>query len=270
LPIVNLPDAQNICVDNSTTIQAPVEPNGSANWEFSDGQSFSGFGPFNIGFAGQGCYDLQYQVTNSFNCTSVVNVDDYICVQPNPLASFTASPNTISDVDNTVYFDNNSQGATDYIWYFGDESPYSTVENPIHEYGNINDDFNELNFNVLLIAISEYGCIDSTVSFINYTPSLTYFVPNTFTPDGDDFNNVFKPVISTGFSYDKYQFLIFNRWGELIFETQDIGEGWDGTYKGRECQDGTYTWKLVIMQSFDASKKVDVGHVNLLRGGGDF
>jgi gliding motility-associated-like protein len=112
--------------------------------------------------------------------------------------------------------------------------------------------------------------VDSTLNYINYNPALIYFVPNTFTPDGDDFNNVFKPVISTGFSVDKYQFLIFNRWGELIFETQDIGEGWDGTYKGKMCQDGTYTWKLIIMQSFDAEKIVDVGHVNLLRGGGDF
>jgi gliding motility-associated-like protein len=270
LPVVNLPDGSNTCVDIPVEIQAPVEPGGSASWVFSDGQSFNGFGPFDVGFAGQGCYDLQYELTNQFNCTSILNVEDYICVYPSPMASFTASPNTISDVDNVVSFDNSSQGASEYIWFFGDGSPYSTVENPIHEYDNIEEDFNELYFPVVLIAISEYGCIDSTLSYINYSPSLTYFVPNTFTPDGDDFNNVFKPVISTGFSYDKYEFLIFNRWGELIFETQDIGEGWDGTYKGQNCQDGTYTWKLVITNSTDASKIVDVGHVNLLRGGGDF
>ena len=59
--------------------------------------------------------------------------------------------------------------------------------------------------------------------------------------------------------------MIFNRWGELIFETDDIGGAWDGTYRGENCQDGVYTWKLVIQRSNNAEKFMDVGHVTLIR-----
>jgi gliding motility-associated-like protein len=97
---------------------------------------------------------------------------------------------------------------------------------------------------------------------------LIFYVPNAFTPDGDDYNNIFKPVFSSGYDLRNYGFMIFNRWGELIFETDQIGEGWDGTYRGNICQDGVYTWKLRVMNSVSDRKEEHVGHVSLLRGEG--
>jgi gliding motility-associated-like protein len=100
-------------------------------------------------------------------------------------------------------------------------------------------------------------------------PVVLVYVPNAFTPDGDGFNNTFFPVISGAYSDQGYEFLIFNRWGELIFESTTVGEGWDGTYRDHKCQDGVYTWKLKVGHTYDYEIEEFVGHVSLLRGGGN-
>jgi gliding motility-associated-like protein len=94
-----------------------------------------------------------------------------------------------------------------------------------------------------------------------------YHVPNTFTPDGNEFNNTFYPVFSPGFDPKEYEFLIFDRWGELIFQSNNLQVGWDGTYgkEGKKCQDGTYTWKLQFNFKEGAAKTQETGHVNLLK-----
>lgn len=87
------------------------------------------------------------------------------------------------------------------------------------------------------------------------------YVPNTFTPDGNEHNNVF---LVQGGNIEKFEILIFNRWGELLFESHDINKGWDGTYGGKICPDGTYVWKIKI-EDIDGKEQVLVGHVNLIR-----
>ena len=74
-------------------------------------------------------------------------------------------------------------------------------------------------------------------------------------------------VISGGYTTENYSFLIFNRWGELIYESSEMGEGWDGSYRGKKCQDGVYPWKLNVRKSYNDERKEYVGHVSLLRGG---
>lgn len=94
-----------------------------------------------------------------------------------------------------------------------------------------------------------------------------FHVPNTFTPDGNEFNNTFYPVFSSGFVPKEYEFFIFDRWGELIFQSNNLQVGWDGTYgtEGKKCQDGTYTWKIQFNFKENAAKTQETGHVNLLR-----
>ena len=116
-----------------------------------------------------------------------------------------------------------------------------------------------------LIATTIYGCADTICkSTIMVEPYLIY-VPNTFTPDGDEFNNTFFPVFPPNYNLAGYSMLIFNRWGELIFESQDTELGWDGTYNGRLVQDGTYTWKIAVTDVQRGDKYSYVGHVNIIR-----
>lgn len=103
-------------------------------------------------------------------------------------------------------------------------------------------------------------CIDSAS-----IDDIIIYVPNAFTPDGNEYNEVFIPVLSGNINADNYLFEIYNRWGELIFETNDISDGWDGTYRGLMSPDGTYIWKVYITKSTDDFKQTFVGHTVLLR-----
>jgi len=116
------------------------------------------------------------------------------------------------------------------------------------------------NYQVTLYAVSQYGCTDSTTRYIQMTPEVILYVPNAFTPDGDSYNNTFYPVLTAGYNQEGYEFLIFNRWGDLIFESHTVGEGWDGTYKGKKCKDHVYTWKLTLTRSYNDYKKEYHGH----------
>lgn len=267
LPPLDIP--QNIygCMGSGVVLNSNSDPGSSCMWTFSDGQVFYDCGPFVANFANQDCYDLQLTVINPQGCINAASMTDFVCIMPNPLAGFYADEYVISNVENGTNFWNTSIGAETYLWDFGDGSPNVTNENTFHEF-NETDGFNSTDYAVTLFAISEYGCIDSTVRYITVNPSLIFYVPNTFTPDGDSYNNIFYPVFSSGYDYKNYAFMIFNRWGELIYETNQIGEGWDGTYKGHECQEGVYTWKLKVMNAISDRKEEHVGHVTLLRGAG--
>lgn len=91
------------------------------------------------------------------------------------------------------------------------------------------------------------GCVSNPQSFtasLELCPNEIFYIPNAFTPDGDEKNNTFKPIITSGVDLFNYNFVIYNRWGEVIWESNNPNMGWDGTYNNIMCQDGVYTWKL--------------------------
>jgi gliding motility-associated-like protein len=93
-----------------------------------------------------------------------------------------------------------------------------------------------------------------------------YYVPNTFIPDDDGLNDVWKPIFSNVENIKNYYLQVFNRWGELIFATDDPLVGWDGTFNSNaeKAQDGTYVWKLQFSW-FDYKIYPAEGHLNLIR-----
>ena len=151
------------------------------------------------------------------------------------------------------------------MWNFGDNSGSSAVINPSHDYSNnpIGD------YVVTLIAYSALGCTDTAYATITIQEELIFYVPNTFTPDDDNYNQTFQPVFTSGYDPYDYTLYIFNRWGELIFESHDASVGWDGSYGSNGeitlVQDGTYTWKIEFKTTKNDERKMIVGHVNILR-----
>ncbi|MEY3236018.1 MAG: hypothetical protein RI883_119, partial [Bacteroidota bacterium] len=178
---------------------------------------------------------------------------------------FTPSTYVLTTLDTQVSFNNNSVGASDYVWDFGDNSPTSTVDSPNHLYPSEEEGA----YQVMLIATSSFGCADTAYSYIQVNEELLFYVPNTFTPDGNNFNQTFQPVFTSGYDPFDFTMLIFNRWGELIFESHDASVGWDGTYGSNGqigiVQDGTYTWKIEFKTSLNDERKMIVGHVNVIR-----
>lgn len=100
---------------------------------------------------------------------------------------------------------------------------------------------------------------------ISECPGIIYWVPNSFTPDGDEHNQMFGPVMTEGFDVDGFTFLIFNRWGEMVWESHDPSIKWDGMYNGLLCQDGIYTWKLQFGILGDDGRITDVGHLSIIK-----
>ena len=198
-------------------------------------------------------------------CTSTFATDNIVCLEEPPIAEFAPSSNSVSTLNTEVFFDNQSIGASTYVWNFGDGSQNSTEENPIHVFPT--DE--ETNYTIMLIAASPLGCLDTAYSTVQVYEELIFYVPNTFTPDQDDYNPVFQPVFTAGFDPYDYTLYIFNRWGELIFESHDATVGWDGSYGSNGqielCQDGVYTWKIEFKVTRWDERRQVVGHVNLIR-----
>jgi gliding motility-associated-like protein len=123
----------------------------------------------------------------------------------------------------------------------------------------------------MLVAYSASGCTDTAWAVVTIEEELIFYVPNTFTPDDDNYNQTFEPVFTSGFDPYDYHLTIFNRWGEVVFESYNHEIGWDGTYGGVNggqifsCQDGTYTWKIEFKVRTNDERKAVVGHVNLIR-----
>lgn len=93
---------------------------------------------------------------------------------------------------------------------------------------------------------------------------FTIFIPNTFTPNNDEFNHQLVSCLN-GIEYFNFEMKIYNRWGQIVFVTNDKNQFWDGTYNGKEVQDGSYNWKIVVKDSNQNERKEFVGHVNVIR-----
>jgi gliding motility-associated-like protein len=94
---------------------------------------------------------------------------------------------------------------------------------------------------------------------------LTYWIPNCFTPDENEFNQLWGPVFTSGYSTDHFKLFVFNRWGEIVWESNDPAGKWDGTYDGKKCTEGIYTWVVKFDLLNTDEKRIDHGHVTLLR-----
>jgi gliding motility-associated-like protein/uncharacterized repeat protein (TIGR01451 family) len=229
----------------------------SSNWTFGDGTDGVGNQIVHT-FSGEGCYDVNLQVTNSNGCTNNVTYNDFICVLETPDAEIGLSPNYVGIASPDVEITNLTTGGDTYSWSFGDTVVYNYFQPGIVTYPTYVSD----QYYVSLIAYNDNGCVDSTFRIINFDNSLVIYVPNVFTPDGDEFNNVFKPIFAAPVA--SYNLKIYNRWGEILFESNDTEVGWDGTYNGALVQDGAYTWDILVT-TFETRTYRKQGTVNVLR-----
>lgn len=226
-------------------------------WTFGDGNT--GIGCANIlnTYQNGGAYDVTLVVTSAEGCSNSVTYSDYIYIENNPLASFIPSLNTVISLDTEVSFDNTTSGGVTYVWDFGDGTNQSTSTNPTHEFPGDQTS----GYIVTLYAYSPIGCVDSTTAIIQVNEEVIYYIPNTFTPDGDELNQLFQPIFTAGYDPYDFEMQIFNRWGEVIYETNDDAVGWDGTFNGKVVQDGIYTWKIEFKTISSDERIMINGHV---------
>lgn len=260
-PSFDVPPYQQLCEGETASFMTMANGNEfNCTWEFSTGQVVNSCEPFDIAFGIVGCIDATVTLTSSEGCVSQQVYEDYVCYNPNPIAEYTQSAENITTVPSNVSFYNQSTHGYFYEWAFGD-GYISNQENPTHYF----PDDAAGTYQVTLLVTSIFGCVDSAFSIVYVKEELIIYVPNTFTPDRNAYNEMFLPILSQGFDPYDYQLLIFNRWGELLFESYNHQIGWDGTYGGNIVKDGTYVWKIRVGSNADGFRKEFVGHVNVLR-----
>jgi gliding motility-associated-like protein len=247
-----------LCIDFDDIIVAGGLSVTNYNWSFGDGAQTNFVDPTHC-YTTSGLYDVGLNVNYSNGCVRSFVKSDYITIYNLPLANFTTNISSDPEqIDSDVEFTNLSSNASIYSWSFGDAS-FSNQIDPIHTYEQ------EGTYQVTLIATSSNGCIDSTKQELEIKGMFTFYAPNSFTPNGDNVNEIFLP---TGSSWDSenYELLIFDRWGNEAFSTKDMNEGWNGKTKGGKeiAQIDTYVWKVKLRDAYGNAHSFH-GIVNVIR-----
>ena len=224
-------------------------------WDFGDGQTSSAYGPHNVIYLTPGPKTISLRISeNSPNCFREKDTSFVINVRPLPVAGFVASPQP--PLENTIIdFRNTSIGASELIWDFGDGAVGTSRSDTAHLYKSTGT------WDVYLYATSIFGCKDTTNAIVNSLILPLWDVPNAFTPNGDGKNDVFYV---NAYGVDLMDFRIFNRFGQLIFESANPSIGWDGTYKGVPQPMDAYAYTLLIKFS-DGKEVKSSGNITLIR-----
>jgi gliding motility-associated-like protein len=243
-----------LCVDFTCTT-----PNSaSCSWNFQVGTSNNC--TTNFCFTNAGQYDVTLTVVDNNGCTNSQTTPSLVTVYPNPVADFTMSPQPTTVMNGTIQFTDQSTGANAWAWAFGDvNNSSSNVQNPQFTYTDTGS------FPVTLVVTSQYGCVDSITKYVRIDDDFSLYVPNAFTPNGDGKNDVFIPVGQL-IDPNDYHLWIFDRWGNLIFNTDNINKGWDGTANGGTeiVQEDVYVWKIAFKDQ-TATQHSYVGHVSVIK-----
>ncbi|MCW3084682.1 MAG: hypothetical protein JWP12_2048 [Bacteroidetes bacterium] len=234
------------------------QPGGSYFWDLGNGQTstdstamatYTIFGQYNV--------TLMY--ANTIGCSDTIISPDYITIYSQPAAAFTASPQPTSIVDPEIHFTDYSTGQVDqWIWSFGN-STSSNQQNPTYMYADTGT------YHVQLVVTNVHGCVDTANSSVVIDQIVVFYAPNAFTPNGNGNNDVFR-VLGDGIDKGTFEMSIYNRWGELIFKTNDYNVGWNGAKgnSGALVEQDAYVWR-VIFRDFAGKKHEYLGHVTMVQ-----
>lgn len=246
------------CMPLSVNFNISNYQNGfQTNWNFGDNTTSNSQNPNHV-FENSGLFGVSLEVLDKNNCRTELIIDNLINVYPNPEAHFLANPQIVSIINPQIDFINLSNNANSYLWSFGDGDS-SKIVNPTHNYSEINT------YIVKLLAITEKGCLDSAYQTIEIVEEPTFYVPSAFSPDGDNINDFFE-IKANSIDLDNFTVKIYDRWGEIIFESTDLYKSWDGKTKNKAnfVEIGSYVW-LVNFKDVNGVEYQKSGTVTVIR-----
>lgn len=230
-------------------------------WNISDGQTFVDQESITTDALQSGVYSVQLIVESPQGCIDSTTFTNFLTVYPQPNADFNYSPNPVKMFNTDVQLTNYSTNGISYQWFIQDGNPsYSEQE---HLKTTFPDGISG-EYEVTLITTSEFGCSDTITKIVLVIPEILLYAPNTFTPDGDEFNQQWEVFIE-GIDIYNFNLKIYNRWGQVIWESFDPTDYWDGTYNGELVQSGIYTWTIEAKDKMNDAKYNFSGHINVLR-----
>jgi gliding motility-associated-like protein len=212
-----------------------------------------------------GNFNLRLTVTDVNNCKASYTYSNAVQVLLKPQAGFVTDPGTITlnDAEN-VLIKNTTSNASSYNWYI--DGVYFGSKKDITYW------FKDTGcYDIRLLTQNANGCKDSTIRSICVFEGFNFYMPSAFTPNNDGLNDVFLPK-GTGWLFDNYKLEVYNRWGQKVFSTSNVYEGWDGGFKmdpfnldaTRAKPNDIYTWRAVVTDNLQ-KQHVLSGMVSLVR-----
>ncbi|MBL1233604.1 MAG: PKD domain-containing protein [Flavobacteriales bacterium] len=232
----------NFTSSNSTIASGSIV---SWFWNFGSAGTSNQENPTNISFtnpshATVATFGVSLTATSDKGCVSKDSVINMITSYPKPLASFTYDPIDTDIYSSEITFTDNSIIPSQWLWELGDGAT-SMVQNPIHEYADSGL------YYVTLFIENVYGCKDTTQKPLKIKPTFAIWIPNAFTPDGDNTNDYFT---IKGYGIIQLETLIFDRWGEIVFNSIELEPKWNGVYKGKLVKTDVYVYKVKARDIF--------------------
>ncbi len=222
-------------------------------WDFGDGTTSTASNPSHQ-YTTPGQYTVYLHVTNSIGCSSEQTVPQMIIVSDSPVADFSIPERDYLQFNSTVRFEDNSVDAAAWHWNFGD-SKFDNAQNPIHTFDDAGS------YKISLTVVNQYGCTNTHTDELYVTP---FYIPNAFTPNNDGINEEFFTV-NFEMEIASYQMLIVNRWGDIVFESNNPKIGWRGIGKNNQLlPDGVYVYVMNI-KTYNNKMHTYKGNVALLR-----
>jgi gliding motility-associated-like protein len=225
-------------------------------WDFGGIGTSTDFEPV-FTFNTPGTYVIRLVARNPNTCNVTDTAWKTITVYPIPTAAFVVTP--LVPVENTphTFTNQSSPDATSFKWIWGDgDSLVTTSRAQVqHQYNSTGT------FTACLVAFNDAGCSDTVCTDVSTLITPVVDVPNAFTPNSGDINS---RVMVRGFGIAKMRFIIWNRWGQKVFETGNRFEGWDGRVKGQVQPMDVYAYTLDV-EFFDGTKTTRKGDITLIR-----
>ena len=222
------------------------------DWKIG-GQSFNS-NPIDIQLNSVGSFNVEVILENIHGCFSTETIYDAIEVKKMPNATFYQLNTDLSEINNLAWFKPKNHNYEIYKWDFGD-GYYSNASEPIHEYEEAGVYFPSLE------VTNEFGCSDLYTKDINIESDYTLWIPNTFTPNGDGLDEIFAPK---GIGVEAFNMIVYTRWGEEVYFSQDLNSGWDGMLTDMvQAPTGIYTYRIVT-EDFNGKVRTYQGEVNLI------
>ncbi|MBA2611209.1 MAG: gliding motility-associated C-terminal domain-containing protein [Bacteroidetes bacterium] len=243
-----------VCISFTNPIFSSSITVQSSLWTFGDGSASNVLQP-EYCYNKEGTYTAYNSFTTASGCTMTLVLEPKINVFQTPEAEFSADKYSFDYNNALVNFYNQSTNGVNYFWDFAGLSN-SILENPAYN-------FNEPGKYLVALVASNGACSDTVYHTIECLPAFTFYAPNTFTPNDDNLNNIFL-ALGEGWDINTYSMMIFDRWGERIYSTNQFNAGWDGKLKGQEVKEDTYTWKISLKDIFGKQHQY-IGHVSVIR-----
>ncbi len=245
----------NITFADQTVI---VGGNPSWLWDFGDNNNSTEQNPEHV-YTVAGTYTVTLTVTNN-GCSDTETQD--VTVSPIPEANFDFTPQHLTSENGEINFTNLSEGADGYLWNFGLSFGVSVLDDPTFTFPT---DETELVYPITLQASNNFGCTHEVTKYLEFQDVIVFYVPNAFTPGATGPNTTFSPVMTSGVEPYQYHLILYDRWGEIVFESFNYDIGWDGTYDGKVVQPGVYIWKIQFRETMSDKKHTKIGHVSVIR-----